>query len=254
MPHLNNIPEVLYDANQPYHYHYDNLPLRNILQRIDLVNIQVDTNTDILRGSGGSAGSLSERLEVSLEESGRLKKSAVDFCEHSIGAHADTNEFVRMTIEERARLASMDNSANKLYLDVAGSVFSSGTLVFEDSDTAYFDSPSSNRIRVNVDFPLDTAHRHYYEVDPFLDIGSSSSSMNYKTTITGKPFAEGSLRVYVNGVRLSSSSMMPVAVWDGSSWRNTYVASQNPVAGTFSLNRVLGGTEFIFIDFDESFD
>lgn len=78
--------------------------------------------------------------------------------------------------------------------------------------------------------------------------------MNYKTTITGKPFAEGSLRVYVNGVRLSSSSMMPVAVWDGSSWRNTYVASQNPVAGTFSLNRVLGGTEFIFIDFDESFD
>lgn len=251
MPQINNIPEVLYQPNQPYQYHYDNLPLRNILKRIDLVNSQVDTNTDVLRGASGTAGNLSSRLEVSLEESGHLKVSAVDDCNHSIEAHEDTDDYVRMTSGERAKLDLVENSANKLYVGVAGDVFSSGTLTFADSDTVTFSSPSPNTVVANVNFPLDSAHRHYYGIDPVLYGSSSSSSgVHYKTTISDTPFMEGTLRVYVNGVRLSESS---VNVWTGSAWVPTNIASQDYASGSFSLNRTLGVTEDIRIDFDESF-
>lgn len=251
MPQINNIPEVLYQPNQPYHYHYDNMPLRNILRRIDLVNIQVDTNTDILMGASGSAGTLRARLQVSLNESGGLKPSAVDTCNHSIAAHEDTDEFVRMTIEERSRLDSMADSANKLYVKVAEVTFDADTLTFQDSDTVYFENVAPNKVTANVNFPLSSAHRHYYGVDPVF-VSSSSSGSSYKTTISDTSFMEGSLRVYVNGVRLSEFPYA-VRVWDGSSWNSTHVSSQNYELGVFSLNRILGANEIVRIDFDESF-
>jgi hypothetical protein len=89
MPNINSIMPVLHDGNQPYHVHYDNLPLKNILTRIDLVNAQVDINSQILRGSSGSSGSLNNRLAVSLENNGKLKSSSVDQSLHNIGAHLD---------------------------------------------------------------------------------------------------------------------------------------------------------------------
>ena len=53
MPEIWKITPVEYDGSMPYHTHYDNIPLRNIVARIDLVNAQVDINADILRNSIG---------------------------------------------------------------------------------------------------------------------------------------------------------------------------------------------------------
>ncbi len=49
MPNINLIPVNLFTPTDAYHHIVDNRPLEAILTRIDLVNSQVDNNTDTLR-------------------------------------------------------------------------------------------------------------------------------------------------------------------------------------------------------------
>lgn len=275
MPDIQSIPEVLYQADQPYHVHYDNLPLRNILNRIGLVNIQVDINTDILRGASGNAGSLNARLDQSLDASGSLKADAVDEANHSIASHVDEGGFVRMTNEERAKLQGVLSEANKLEIEIEGTPGnfvavppsgSNGVLKFKRSSTIFMEFQNPDTVRLHSVFPPDAAHRHNYNLVPAYDIPSNPTFKNYRTTAINTPFRPGSLRVYVNGMRItgdpvkvlnysSSSVTIPnsggIAVFPASAWINTYIASENPSGGTFELNRSLSPSDVIRIDFDE---
>ena len=240
MPEINKIPEssCLYDGNQPYHVHYDNLPLKNILKRIELVNYQVDINSDILRGSSGTAGSLSNRL-VSLHDNGKIKTSSVNSSLHNIGHHTDGSyegvDYVRMKKDERDKLELVNSEANKLYIEIedkldTGSAtpvvseipeyytIETGVLKFKSSDTIYFDfqAPTSEEIGQNVAgtikaysvFPLNSAHRHHYGLVPEHQNSVSPDYQNYITTSypTLASFSEESLRVYVNGTRLGNNT------------------------------------------------
>lgn len=275
MPDIQSIPEVLYQADQPYHVHYDNLPLRNILNRIGLVNIQVDTNTDILRGASGSAGSLNARLDQSLDAAGYLKTGAVDDANHSISSHVDGGGFVRMTDDERAKLQGVLSEANKLEIEIEGlsnnlvavpPSGSNGVLKFRRSSTIFMEFQNPDTVRIHSVFPPDAAHRHNCDLIPAYDIPSSPTFKNYRTTSVNTPFKEGSLRVYVNGMRMTSVPVkvlnysaaavtIPnsggISVFPASSWVNTYIASENPTGGTFELNRSLSPSDVIRIDFDE---
>lgn len=266
MPQINLIPEVLYEPDSPYHYHYDNIPLRNILARISLVNIQADQNAEFLRGTAGIAGSLSNRLDASLAGDGSLKSSSVDESMHSIAHHEDGAkdgvEYVRMRADERAKLSLVQSDANLLTLQVDDEpVLSSGNVEFKSSSTILFSLEAPNVVRAHNNLPPDVAHRHVYGVQPAHQnlAGSSSSSgpdwKNFKTTSLGTPYVEGSLRVYINGVRLDSENYVPI--FSGSStpgsWMLFSVSSENPTTGLFSLNASMpypGNS--IRIDFDTS--
>jgi hypothetical protein len=274
MPQINSIPEVTYQPDQPYHYLYDNLPLKNILTRIGLVNIQVDTNTDILRGAGGSAGSLSNRLGTSLEDSGALKAAAVDESLHNIGHHSDGMgpdgvEYVRMTSDERNKLLGVSSGANSLQIEIEDTLptigsfvnIENGILKIRNSPTIFFDFEAPDILKAHSIFPPDAAHRHHYDLVPAYDIPSNPSFQNFKTTSFNTPFEEGSLRVYVNGIRLAKPSEgalnYSVDVPDygdpNGPWIPTHIESQDHSAGTFSLNRALTIDDVIRIDFDETF-
>lgn len=265
MPNINSIPEVLYEPNQPYHYHYDNLPLRNILTRIGLVNIQVDTNTDIIRGAAGTAGTIDARLNVSMESNGSIKLSALDSVRHGIGHHTDGEgpdgvAYVRMTADERAKLALVQSEANRIVFEVedhsptVGSsvTISEGTVKFKGSSTVFFDFEAPNVVKIHSAFPPDTAHRHHYGLQPANQNASSPDYKNFMTTAVSTSYEEGSLRVYVNGVRLYSTSV-PVPNQSGSAFTATYIAAQSHTEGSFSLNRSLSASDVIRIDFDETF-
>ena len=266
MPNISSIPQVLYEPDQPYHYLYDNLPLRNILTRIGLVNIQVDTNTDMLRGAAGTVGSLNARLEVSLNQNGTIKASAVDSSLHGIGRHTDGKgsdgvEYVRMKAEERAKLGSVESQANRLVVEVddqfptvgASATISSGTLKLKGSSSILLDFQSPNTVRFHSAFPSETMHRHNYGLTPVLQGSSSSSSGSlYATTSVSTRYMEGTLRVYVNGVRLFRSNV-PVPNTSGTAFIPTRIVSENNSDGTFLLNRALSGSDVIRIDFDEKF-
>ena len=47
MPNLpNNVP--VYEPNQPYYYTFDNMPIDSLIQRDNIINSQVDINTQVL--------------------------------------------------------------------------------------------------------------------------------------------------------------------------------------------------------------
>lgn len=270
MPNINSIPEVLYQPNQPYHYFYDNLPLRNILQRIGLVNIQVDINSDILRGASGNAGSLSDRLDVSIEENGDLKSSALNSANHNIAYHTDGSdengvEYVRMKKEERNKLSLIASEANKFLIEIEDAYPTIGNLVtlpsennetlkLRNSATIFFDFTAPNILKAHTIFPPDAVHRHHYDITPAYDVPNNPSFKNYKTTSLNTPYEPGSLRVFVNGSRLTSAGVKVLNYASSStSWVSTYVESESPSQGTFTLNRALTISDVIRIDFDETF-
>jgi hypothetical protein len=261
MPQINSIPEVLYQPNQPYHHIYDNLPLKNILTRIGMVNIQVDTNTDVLRGAAGSVGSLNDRLDVSLQENGFLKTSAVDDALHSIESHTDGDNYVRMTTGERSKLGLVLDGANRCQIEIENIDDSmvtfppnleSGTLKLVKSPSIFFEFTAPDELAIHSNLPPDIAHRHHYDALPAYDNPSSPSFQHYKTTSLNTPFMDGTLRVYVNGSRLTDEAIKVMNYGSSStSWVSTYVSAQDPETGTFSLNRALNVADVIRIDFDE---
>jgi hypothetical protein len=267
MPQINLIPEVLYEPNQPYHYLYDNIPLRNILARISLVNIQADKNATMLLGTAGTAGSIANRLDESLNEDGSLRAASIDESMHNIAYHADGTddagvEYVRMTGVERSKLSLVESGANLLTIQVGEEgPIESGNVELRSSATIFFDLEAPNVVRAHSSFPPDVAHRHVYDVEPAhqsLGYSSSSSSSgpdwrNFKTTLLGTAYVEGSLRVYINGVRIGSGVRVPVFSGSStpSSWVLFSVSSESPEEGKFSLNTAVPiPNNNIRIDFD----
>jgi hypothetical protein len=264
MPEIDLIQDVLYDPIYPYHWLYDNLPLQNILTRIDLVNAQVDIDADILRNSSGTAGTLNNRLAQSLDDSGALKPTAVDESMHNIAFHTDGSDgisttYVRMMESERDKLTLIDSEANMLDIEVESisttELLETGTARFRHSDTVTFTLDAPDIIKAHTVFPPAAAHQHFYDLEPAHLTPSSPDYQNYKTTGSGTAFMSGTLRVYVNGIRLNDTEA--VYVYDGSegpdgTWILTYVSASTPASGTFSLNRALNSSDVIRIDFDQS--
>jgi hypothetical protein len=271
MPDISKITDVLYDGNQPYHVHYDNLPLKNILTRIDLVNAQVDINTDILRGSCGSVGTLSNRLSVSLQDNGKLKDTAVDNSLHNIGAHSDGSydgvDYVRMKQDERDKLFLIESNANSLELEIEDSISNeqvehifvqNGLIKFKASDTIAFQFIAPDMIKAHSIYPYEAAHIHNYNITPAHQTPSTPDYINYITTSVNTPYKEGSLKVYINGMRLGFGAEQEIKVLTGSdpsvsvNWTGYYVDSDSFETGEFSLNTSITASDVIVIDFDQS--
>jgi hypothetical protein len=265
MPEINKIPEVLYEANQPYHFHYDNLPLKNILKRIDLVNAQVDINADILRGCSGSVGTLSNRLDVSINDDGSLKSNSVNESLHNIAYHSDGSRddinYVVMKKSERDKLDLIEDEANRIEIQIEDSLYddvslgtvnlSTGVVKFESSNSILFDFEAPNIIKAHSAFPPEAAHKHHYNITPAYLNSDEPDNTNFITTLFNTPFMEGSLRVYVNGIRIGETEV-PVPDYDDfSSLTLTKIESYVPENGRFTLNRSLSDNDIILIDFDE---
>jgi hypothetical protein len=170
MPSIDLIPEVLYEAMQPYHYYYDNLPLRNILDRQQLINFAVDKNSKVLREAIGTQGTLANRLAQSIKDDGSLKVEAVNATLHSIEQHSDTANFVRMTKTERDKLDLVSENATALQMvfpvPSSEAVFDDDTVHFKDSSTIVWEVQAPDTIIARTSFPTTSIHRHVYEATP----------------------------------------------------------------------------------------
>ena len=81
---------------------------------------------------------------------------------------------------------------------------------------------------------------------------STPDYTNYKTTTVATPFVDGSLRIFINGIRLPESSpgvFVPPSTGPSDTWTLTYFSSDS-TAGTFALNRAITSDDIIRIDFD----
>jgi hypothetical protein len=77
---------------------------------------------------------------------------------------------------------------------------------------------------------------------------------NYKSTSMATPYVDGTLRVYINGFRISeTASVLIYNATNGPSgtWLATSFTS-DASNGTFALNRAIDPADSIVIDFDRS--
>lgn len=239
-----NLPPIQkYAALQPYHHYYDNLPIEDIEDQIFRVNAQVDLTANAVEESIGNVGSLAVRLNVSLEDNGDLKTSAIDSALHSIAEHTDGDGYVRMTDDERSKLTLIDSEATNLMIEIESI---STTMTWPNVDQTFSLANSdtiawrydSNRVYADTTFAKSLITIPSYDIKPI----PISSDTVFKTTSVNTEYKAGTLRVYINGLRLTKS---PKTI-GGFSYTET-----NPTIGTFTLNKPIVSGDIIRIDFDQ---
>ena len=263
MPNISNISVPLHNALDPYHHEFDNAPLKKLITRQELINGAVDSNTDLLIAAIGSAGTLANRLNQSLESDGSLKKTAVDDVDHNIGSHvdglgesspgaADSVSFVRMKQDERDKLSLIESQSNKLVAEFTTPSttvsYTNGNLDFEPSDSISWHISNSKIYANTTAWGLE--HIHVYNDTPIHDSGYT----DYKVNSVVTPYISGSLRVHINGVRIFESTTVlvpPVASpeLDASTW-TAIKFTGTPASGTFVLSSAITSSDVIIVDYD----
>lgn len=273
MPDLTNLPVPEHTGGQPYHAHYDNIPLEVLADRDYVINAEVNYQSKVLKDAAGTQGNVANRLNQSIEENGDLKTDAVDDALHGIAEHTDGSKtvttedldyyvdtlgyeavtnpvsFVRMLEAERDKLALIANEATNLEIQVETpsniTLFDDGTIELAASESIHWEITAPNIVKPVLTISTDFAHRHYYEMVYPEDI-SSDDFQNYTLPY---PFVEGSLRVYINGVRLNSKYSVyypsnPVSTWTLNMFTPDFEA------GTFVLDTPITEEDIIHVDFE----
>jgi hypothetical protein len=279
MPDLSKLPVPKYDPLHPYHWEYDNVPIEVLALRDQLINGELENYAKILRDAAGNQGTVDNRLNQSLKQDGSLKASAIDKAAHNIAEHSDGSKivdvseldyyndtlnypdvinpvpFVRMLEAERAKLALIASEATNITFEVETP---SNTLVIEEGKiylrasegiqwdvTAPVPPSTSVTIKPVLTIPLEFAHRHYYDLKPI-----TTDYLNYKVTSVNTPYIEHSLRVYINGVKLTTDAdvYVPGNLMTEEWTLNSYTPDHT--AGTFVLNTAITSDDIIRIDFD----
>jgi len=288
VPDLTKMPVPLYAADQPYHWEYDNLPLKALADRDVAINNAVDSQSQIIQNAAGNQINLAERLNQSLEDNGDLMTMAVDNAMHSIAMHEDGSStlsmsqidifqsnygyvlsnpvpFVKMLEAERNKLSMVADQATSFALEVyipspssisliPSNICISNVCLFDNtvvqlqpSDHIGWEVQSPNILKPVLNLNIESFHRHYYDIEPI-----TSDYINFNVTNVNTPFMEGSLRVYINGARLSSEydiSYPPHLDAESSTW-STNKFTPDHVMGTFQLENPITANDIIRIDFD----
>ena len=210
MPRIELISVPLYSPNDPYFWEVDNLPLVNLMRRQNLINMALDNVIAQVRDAQGNQGTFNNRLNQSIGQDGSLKKSAVDEALHSIESHTDSDSYVKMKKEESDKLYWMAEQATSLYLTVvtdnAEVNYSDGQLRLVPSSTITFSvngEGQDQQMQFDMVFPAEAAHQHLYNQPAIPADLVNPDYQNYKANSESIPYMEGTLRVYVNGVRIN---------------------------------------------------
>lgn len=264
MPNIESVPQVFHQPLDPYHHEFDNLPLKNIIFRQQIINNALDLNIKRVVDAAGTAGTLANRLSQSLDESGSLLSMAVDQALHNIAEHTDgfviisgePVNYVRMLESERDKLTLIADEATDfgirfetIGISSTPVTFDSGILPFANSTTITWRLDDGD-VKADMVFSADVAHRHVYDTEPEHATPLSPDFINYKTTTVSTVFVEGSLRVYINGLRISEyDSIYAPGALPTDEWTLIKV-TPSPLTGTFSLSTAISSDDVILIDFD----
>lgn len=288
MPNINAIQVPEYQPLEPYHHTFDNRPLKVIIQRQELINNETDINSQILRESIGNQGTLANRLNQSINENGSLNVNSInspqnssgDVIMHNIAYHTDGTinlssselsdilslgysvsnpvSFVRMLEAERDKLALISDEATDVFLEVETPsytvLFESGGVEFVPSDTISWNVSGGNKISAVTNFSTNSLHTHVYDETPVHQNLDTPDYTNYQSTSISTPFIEGSLRVFINGIRITEESpgiYVPGPDGPEDNWTRTYFTPDS-ANGTFFLNRSIDEDDIIKIDFNIS--
>ena len=272
MPDIGNLSDVQYSALDPYHVSVDNRPLASLFSKLELVNDATDTNTSELSAARGSWNTLGNRLDISLQDDGTFQPGSIDAALHNIALHEDGVDgggisYIRMLYDERAKLSTISLDANFIQfrfttgpyistISTTSIICDNGTINIEPSSTVQWllgGTTGNQTVQAHMNFPPELAHIHIYDENP---TPYSIISPDYQTYVTGRgTFLDTSLKVYVNGVKISEAdkgAYVYVPPYNGSgTWQLTafsYVSGSS--TNQFQFSRVLSANDRIRIDYD----
>lgn len=259
MPNIDLINVPLYGPNDPYHYAFDNIPLKALIQREEIMNLAIDNVINDMRGAQGTQGSIANRLSKSLHDDGSLKTAAINASNHGIAHHVDDATYVRMLRSESDKLALIDDQATNFGIDVqldelGDSIqsFREGSIQFVPSDLISWSLIAPNKVKADVNIPVNAVRQNHYDQTPVSDNLSSPDYQNYKVNSMGIPFISGTLRVYLNGIRLSQTASVYVPDSTMNVW--TLISfTPDPANGKFTFSIPVSPTDIIRIDYDTSY-
>jgi len=227
------------------------------MTRQELINLALDDVIEEMRDAIGTQGSVANRLNQSISADGSLKSTAIDDAAHSIEQHTDSDDYVRMTKAESDKLALIADEASDITLQIDNTEddpvnLTSGEVVFQSTSSVDVELESPNIVKFNLGFDTAAAHRHYYGLEPVHSDLVEPDYINYKVNSTSTAFVSGSLRVYVNGIRIFSdvSIYVPGPLVDDP-W-SLLKFTPTPASGTFALSAAISEDDVIRIDFDTS--
>ncbi len=294
MPQLELIPVPLYQPTDPYNHQVDNVPIKALIDRILLVNSQVDINATVLTGAIGTQGTLSNRLAQSINPDGTLKTSAIDAAQHNIAQHSDGSilvnnipvSYVRMLLDERSKLTGIASGSNYLavrvsllqgvpsvsaltsqisVVNVSEVLFNTGEFRLKSSDSIFWTLDPSGAIAAQTTFPASVRHLHFYDQIPVPLNPLAPDYQNYVVTSLATPYRQGSLRVFINGVRLTATinvtpgkapravlvpENVPTGTWLSYSYAEDVSVGGVVSSGKFSLSSPITASDIISVDFD----
>lgn len=261
MPEIDLISPVYYDPNSPYYYLYDNLPLRNIIQRQGLLNLALDNVIAQMTDAIGTQNTVANRLNQSINPDGSLITSAIDAALHTMDDHTDTENYVRMQASQSTKLNLIADGATNFGVNVqidnatppTLANFNSGVLELDWSDSVTFSITAPNKIQMNLGFPVVAAHQHFYDQTPVPANSITPDYISYKVNSMSTAIMLGSLRVYVNGIRLSSTATIYAPGNQVSDPWTLLQFTPNENAGTFFFSTVLASDDVVRIDYDTSY-
>ncbi len=257
MPRIELIPEVFFGPNDPIHWEIDNLPLKNIITRQNLINLALDDVLEEMRDAIGTAGSVANRLNQSMNPDGSLKDTAIDAALHNIEDHTDGSAFVRMSSAQSAKVDLVANEATDLALRINSDgssllTFDSGTVKIEPSSTIVPSIEAPDILTFHMTFPDSAAHQHNYGKNPVHVNLVTPDFINYKVNSVASEYIDNALRIFINGVRIFEDDSVYVPgplVTDPYTLMSFTSDSTN---GTFELSVAITDDDIIKIDYDIS--
>ena len=224
------------------------------MSRQELINNAVDNVVEDMRNAIGTQGSVSNRLSQSINPDGSLKAAAIDAALHSMDDHADSTNYVRMTKAESDKLTLITAEATDITLQVDDGTsqvnLTSGEVIFQSSTSIDVELESPNIVKFNLGFDTAAAHQHHYGLTPVHATLVTPDYINYKVNSIPSVFVSGSLRVFINGVRIFSDEevYVPGPMVDDP-W-TLLEFTPVPASGTFTLSAAISDEDIIRIDFD----
>lgn len=231
--------------------------MKNIIRRQNLINLALDNVIEQMTDAIGTQGSLANRLNQSIDADGNLKATSIDEALHSIEEHADTSDYVRMTKEQSDKLDLIADDATSLALLVNSDgsnliAFDAGYVQLEPSSTVTPRVETPNILKFDFAFPASAAHQHFYGLVPVHVNLVTPDYIHYKVNSVATPFVDGSLRVYINGIRIFEDAevYVPGALitdpWTLLSFTPDYVN------GLFELSAAISDEDIVRVDFEIS--
>ncbi len=254
MPRIELIDVPLHGPNDPYHFEFDNVPLKALMTRQGLINNAVDNIVDDFRDAIGTQGSVSNRLSQSINPDGSLKVQSIDDALHSMDDHTDSTSFVRMSKAESDKLTLIDAEANDITLQIDDGTsqvnLTSGEVIFQSTSSVDVELEAPNIVKFNLGFDTAAAHQHHYGLDPVHDNLVTPDFINYKVNSIPSVFVSGSLRVFINGTRIfSDEEVYAAGALPDDPW-TLLKFTPVPASGTFALSAAISDEDVIRIDFN----